>query len=154
MNRIRQRNTIIQRLLKYLKWFVIITIIVLSILHILFFYSRITRNEPFFLGDDFMYYPGSKHISPERENSPSIPSFIIDYDFDDAYIIAKQRPEQFAPDWNGWRDVVYPNGYDTTYYWLIVKSDKKVIGPLDSTEFELIRKEYAVSDKLRFKTVQ
>ena len=107
-----------------------------------------------YLGHGFVFFEDIKTIDYRGYGSPGIPPFVKEYHYNLKHIIAKQRPEQFAPDWNGWRDVVYPNGYDTTYYWLIVKSDKKVIGPLDSTEFELIRKEYAVSDKLRFKTVQ
>jgi hypothetical protein len=78
-----------------------------------------------------------------------IPSNIISFDYDKQFIIAKQKPNEYDCAYE--KEYVYPLGRDTVYYWLIVKQQQKVFGPLDFVSFQKLKEQYSVSDKLILK---
>ena len=96
------------------------------------------------LGSGFSYYDDNKHILGKID----IPPTIISYDYDDDFIVAKQKPQEFNYAIYNKRDYIYPLGRDTVYYWLIIKESQQVIGALDYDSFQELKKKYKVPDKL------
>lgn len=79
-----------------------------------------------------------------------IPPNIIAFDHDKHFIIVKQKPMPFQYGYETAQK--YANRTDTIAfcYWLIVKNEKKVLGPFDYKNFWKHKKKYHVSDKLTF----
>jgi hypothetical protein len=77
---------------------------------------------------------------------------IIDYDYDNDFILAAQKPyENYC-----WFDSYvedFPNGLNATYYWLILKKDNIILGPYELTKFKEIRNRYKVPATLNLDTV-
>ncbi len=86
----------------------------------------------------------------EKPNGGEIPSTVIDFDYDKKFIVAKQKPKiPQDPLYN--KDYQYKDGFNTSYFWLIVHEKNLVLGPFSEAEFAVIRKEYNVLDNLMFK---
>lgn len=77
-----------------------------------------------------------------------VPPTVISYDYNKHFIIAKQKPSDYGEATYSGIEYVYPLGRDSVYYWLIVKQEKKVLGPLDYDSFLKLKKEYKVPDGL------
>ena len=121
----------------------VILLIILAFVLFLFF-SFLFDNDTKNLGNNFMYDAECKHITGKVD----IPPKIISYDFDKHFIVVKQKPKEFNEAIYDKMEYVYPLGRDTVYYWLIIKEDKEVLGPLDSIQFCEETKKYSVPDKL------
>jgi hypothetical protein len=78
-----------------------------------------------------------------------IPATVVSYDFDDDFIIAKQKPK-LPQDQLYDKDYKYNRGDNEFYYWLVVKNEKLILGPLDLDEFNFQKSKYRVPDKLEF----
>ena len=93
------------------------------------------------------------HKSKTSQPVRSVPPIILSYAYDDQFIIAKQKPAEYDNvmyEFNGkWND--YFLGRDTVYYWLIIKKEHKVLGPLDYDKFNELRIDYDVPKKLILK---
>jgi hypothetical protein len=76
-----------------------------------------------------------KDILCEQPNSGEIPATIIDYDFDNNFIIAKQKPK-LPQDPLYKKRYNYKGGGDKFYYWIINKKTHVVIGPMNELEFD------------------
>lgn len=100
------------------------------------------RHEGGELNDIFNKYP--------NPNGREIPANVVSYDFDDDFIIAKQKPK-LPQDPLYDKDYKYNRGDNEFYYWLIVKNEKLVLGPLNLDEFNILKDKYKVSDKLMLK---
>jgi hypothetical protein len=87
------------------------------------------------------------HTSSQLE----IPANVISYDYNSHFIIAAQRPGFQDPLYNN--DPIYSLGKDTIYFWLIVHSEKLVLGPLEKTEFEQNLIKYNVDRNLKLEPV-
>jgi hypothetical protein len=98
------------------------------------------------LGNDFVYNAEHKHILGKID----IPPTVVSFDYDKHFIIAKQKPTQFHNVIYDKMEYVYPLGRNTIYYWLIIKKEQKVFGPLDSISFQKLKMQYNVADKLVF----
>jgi hypothetical protein len=104
------------------------------------------------LGSGYIYYRGGGDYNYiYHENYPrerKIPRNIISYNYkrSGSFIVAKQKPSEYDESWE--KEVIYPLGRDTVYYWLIIKEDHKILGPLDSIQFCKEIKKYHVPDKL------
>lgn len=122
---------------------VVLTIIFVFIIFL--FISLIYDSDNKKLGDDFVYNAENKHIV----GNVDIPPTIISYDYDKHFIIAKQKPKAYNEAIYDKMEYIYPLGRDTIYYWLIIKQEQKVIGPLDYDSFLKLKKEYKVSDSLK-----
>lgn len=122
---------------------VVLTIIFVFIIFL--FISLIYDSDNKKLGDDFGYNAENKHIV----GNVDIPPTIISYDYDKHFIIDKQKPKAYNEAIYDKMEYIYPLGRDTIYYWLIIKQEQKVIGPLDYDSFLKLKKEYKVSDSLK-----
>lgn len=91
-----------------------------------------------------------KDILSKEPKGGEIPSTVIAFDYDKNFIIAKQRPK--LP-----QDILYEKNYnyelgaDTTYFWLIIKKSRLVLGPLKEKEFREVRERYEIPESLKFK---
>lgn len=91
-----------------------------------------------------------KDILSKEPKGGEIPSTVIAFNYDDNFIIAKQRPK--LP-----QDILYEKNYnyelgaDTTYFWLIIKKSRLVLGPLKEKEFREVRERYEIPESLKFK---
>jgi hypothetical protein len=111
------------------------------------FFSLMCDTDSKDLGNDFVYNAEHKHILGKID----IPPTIISYDFDEHFIVVKQKPKEFDEAIYDKMEYRYPLGRDTVYYWLIIKQEQKVFGALDYDSFQKLKKEYKVSDKLTLK---
>ncbi len=89
----------------------------------------------------------NKHPNP---NGREIPANVVDYDFDNNFIIAKQKPK-LPQDPLYEKEYKYNGGVKEFYYWLIVKNENLVLGPYKLEKFNIQRNKYKVSDKLMLK---
>lgn len=86
----------------------------------------------------------------EEPKGGEIPSTVIAYDYDKNFIIALQRPK-LPQDILYEKNYNYESGANTTYYWLIIKKNHLVFGPLKENEFIEVKKKYKIPESLNFK---
>ncbi len=103
------------------------------------------------LGSGYTYRDEGEKIKDIFYKNPSvggeIPATIISYDYDNNFIIAKQKPK-LPQDPLYEKTYIYNKGDSVIYFWLIVKNKKKVFGPLDEKQFNRLKKEYGVPNSL------
>ena len=76
-----------------------------------------------------------------------IPANVLSFDYNDEFIVAKQRPADFnEPLYEGHYE--YPIGNDTIYFWLVACKLHLIFGPLSQKEFEAVRRKYNVPGSL------
>mgnify|MGYP001255448171 FL=1 len=105
------------------------------------------------LGDGYFFRNEGgdlKDILSKEPKGGEIPSTVIAFDYDKNFIIAKQRPK-LPQDILYEKNYYYELGADTTYFWLIVKKNRLVLGPLKEKEFRDVRERYEVPESLKFK---
>lgn len=100
------------------------------------------------LGDGFIYNGDNRHILGPIDIPP--PN-IITYNYDEHFITVKQKPQAYDNVIYDTMKYHYPQGRDTIYYWLIVKKEKKIFGPLNYNDFKKVINKYNLSIKLRLK---
>ncbi len=93
----------------------------------------------------------SKHDKAIDGGDMHIPCEVLQYGDNDNFIIAKQKPTDDC--FLGKDTSVYKDGRDKIYYWLIVKKQKLLLGPLDELEFIQARRKYEVPDELKLESV-
>lgn len=72
-----------------------------------------------------------------------IPANILSYDFNNEFIVARQRPAKFSePLYEGRYE--YPKGKDKIYFWLVINKQHRIFGPLSEQEFEVMCEKYNV----------
>ncbi len=102
------------------------------------------------LGEGYTYAhegTGTNCIFHEYPTSGGeIPPDVISYAYDKNFIVAKQKPNEFNCAYE--KEISYPLGRDTIYYWLIIKQEQKVFGALDYDSFLQLKKKYKVLDNL------
>ena len=93
------------------------------------------------------YYYTLEGITSPRVDLPDIPRRILDYEYDDRFIIAKQNCEgeprsrcNSGPFFEN-----TPYGTDSTTFWLIDKSVRWNSGPMDATSFKELCRENGVT---------
>jgi hypothetical protein len=94
---------------------------------------------------------GANLIGNRSVSSREIPSNVISYNFNDQFIIAKQKPN--AIDNVIFTPTIYKYGKDSIYYWLIVHDRKLVLGPMNEQEFDNASNLYKVPKTLDFKLI-
>lgn len=105
------------------------------------------------LGDGYFFRNEGgdlKDILSKEPKGGEIPSTVIAFDYDKNFIIAKQRPK-LPQDILYEKNYYYELGADTTYFWLIVKKNRLVLGPQKEKEFRDVRERYEVPESLKFK---
>lgn len=88
------------------------------------------------LGKGYVYDPEHRAIlytRPGELKNSDIPPYVLGYNYDRCFIVARQKPQEFYEEIYGKYD--YPFSRDMTYFWIIVKADRKVLGPLDETSY-------------------
>lgn len=119
-------------------------------LSVLFLLNNCTSDLTKKLGDGYIYRNEGgtiKEIYCESPNGGEIPATVVEYVYDNKFIIAKQMPK-IPHDLLYEKTYVYSNGIDNFYYWLIIKGENVVFGPLSMTELDSIRTKYNVPKKL------
>jgi hypothetical protein len=107
-------------------------------------------NDDKNLGDGFVYFADHKMISNINGSCGEIPSNVLEYKHDKKFIVATQKPIENDPNVLLYDTAYYyKQGYDTIYYWIILKDFKKVIGPLTEDEFLKAIIKYKVSKTLK-----
>jgi Protein of unknown function (DUF3997) len=85
-------------------------------------------------------------------NKNGIPPAVLKYNFNDSFIIAEQKPNKFNDVMHD-DSIEYPNGRKRLYYWLILKHNNKLIGPMNGVEFKAARNKYKVPKDLMLQSV-
>jgi hypothetical protein len=93
------------------------------------YFLRIEGND---LNDILSHYNDGKEI----------PSNILNYNYSKDFIIASQKPSE--TDDPLYTKVDYKHGRDKIYYWLIVHSQRLILGPMSKHDFEVARQTYKV----------
>ena len=105
------------------------------------------------LGNGYFYRDegGSiKDILCEHPNGSQIPATVVDYVYNNKFILAKQKPKiPQEPLYD--KIYTYPNGNEQFYYWLIIKESHTVLGPLSITKLDSIKTKYKVSIGLKIR---
>lgn len=92
----------------------------------------------------------NKDILCESPKGGEIPATVVEYVYDNKFIIAKQLPK-IPQDPLYEKTYNYTNGNDQYYYWLILKESNTVFGPLSINELDSIKAEYDVPKRLSLK---
>jgi len=132
------------------KYFKIIFLIIGAIILLSIFLIFWTDNKN--LGNGYVYYSDKKMISSSNGLFGEIPSVVMSYDYDNNIIIAKQKPLENDPNALLYDfEYKYFKGYNTIYYWIIIKKENKVIGPMNEEDYIKQRNKYNVPAKLTLK---
>lgn len=108
-------------------------------------------SEP--LGSGYFYRNEGREVKDilcKKANGGEIPATVVEYAYDDDFIIAKQKPK--LP-----QDPLYDKEYQYTkgnmefYYWLIIKENNLVLGPYDLEEFNNQMRNYKIPNELKLK---
>lgn len=120
---------------------------------IIFIFQNCTSDYSKNLGDGYFYrFEASdlRDIHCKKANGGEIPADIVEYNFDNKFIIAKQKPK-LPQDPLYDKTYNYPNGENGFYYWLIIKESNTVFGPLSITELDSLKTEYKAPKALILK---
>ncbi|MFW5701111.1 MAG: DUF3997 domain-containing protein [Cyclobacteriaceae bacterium] len=91
-----------------------------------------------------------KDILCESPKGGEIPATVVEYVYDNKFIVAKQMPK-IPQDPLYEKTYNYTNGNNQYYYWLILKESNTVFGPLSINELDSIRTEYNIPKTLKLK---
>ena len=122
--------------------------IVLHLLCSLFIQSCISDSIKN-LGNGYFYRDEGENIKDilcQKSNGGEIPATVLDYIYNDEYIIAKQKPKY--P-----QEPLYKRKYeygtnDSLFYWIILKTNDVVLGPLSWQEYLDMRLKYQIPIEL------
>ncbi len=111
----------------------------------LFLFDNTTKE----LGNGYKYYKDLRAIMCDGLETIDIVPTIIAYSFDDIFIVAKQRPRSYREfTYTYDENYSYSKGLEVEYYWLVIKKEKTVFGPLLLEDFESLCKNNKVSSKM------
>ena len=119
------------------------------LLLIIIFLNNCTSDYSKNLGKGYFYRDEGgeiKDIFCEYPNCDDIPPTVVSFVYNSKFIIAKQKP-LYPPD-PLYKEYIYPNGIDTFYYWLIIKKEHLLFGPLSKLELDSLKIKYNVPKKL------
>lgn len=105
------------------------------------------------LGSEYFFRnegESTRDILCRKPSGGEIPATVLSYDFDSNFIIAKQKPK-IPQDQLYHVEYEYKYGDENIYYWLILKKEDIVIGPLNLEEFNYQKQIYKVPNKLVLK---
>lgn len=111
--------------------------------------SDYTKN----LGASYFYrYEANdlRDILCEKAGGGEVPADVISYNYNTDFIIALQKP-RLPQDPLYEKTYTYYKGDTINYFWLIIKKERKVFGPLDEKSFNQLRKKLGVPSSLLLK---
>lgn len=94
----------------------------------------LSSNDEVKLGNNYIYDAEHQHII----GAIDIPPVIINYKYNEKFIVAKQSPTAFDNIIYDKMKYDYYLGRDTIYYWIIDKQTGKVWGPIDYNKYTLL----------------
>jgi hypothetical protein len=103
------------------------------------------------LGNDYFYRNEGgiiKDILCKKANGGEIPATVIEYNYNNDFIIAKQKPK-LPQDPLYDKTYKYNLGENVLYYWLIDKENQIVYGPLNIEEFNKVKVKLKVPNELK-----
>lgn len=86
----------------------------------------------------------------EKPFGGRIPATVIDYDYNNDFIIAKQKPK-IPQSILYEKKYEYKYGLNEYYYWLIIKDEYSVLGPYSISEFNEAKEVYGIPNTLELK---
>lgn len=104
------------------------------------------------LGQGYFYRSEGDNIHDilsSKADGHQIPADVVSYDYDDEFIIAKQKPN-YEQDPLYDAEYRYEDGLDNYYYWIIKHEDNSIRGPLNRSAFESAKVDLMVSKDLSF----
>ncbi len=127
--------------MKYEYWFTLCCFI--------FFMQSCTSDRVKDIGEGYFYRDEGgdiKDILSENLNGGEIPATVLNFAYDSKFIIAKQKPK--LP-----QDILYKRDYkykthNDEFYWIIIKVNNIVLGPLDKQEYITMRLKYRIPNDL------
>jgi hypothetical protein len=128
--------------------YVVAMITIISATILLFSCSDSYEN----LGNGYFYrHEGglSNDILCESSKGGFIPATVIAYSFDDNFIIAKQKPK-IPQDLLYNKEFSYPKNKQNEYYWIILKKNNSVLGPLNFKNYIYQRNKNHIPRALKF----
>ena len=103
--------------------------LLLSFIFLLFF--TVFDDGLYELGDDFCYYEDLAAVMNDNIDLTDIPPKILSYQYDDNFIVAKQKPRRYKEfNYTYNEDYKYSKGLDSEYYWIIKKKREKSFRPI------------------------
>jgi len=124
----------------------------IKILFIIYIYTTLQScnyNDNKNLGNSFTYYSDHKMIASSIGECGGVPSIVLEYNYDKNFIIAIQKPIENDPNVLLYDvEYEYKEGYNSVYYWIIIKDNQNVIGPMSKSEFVEVRGKYNVPEDL------
>lgn len=99
------------------------------------------------LGDGYFYRFEGGELN-DILGKGDIPATVLEYAFDDSFIIAKQKPK--LPQDPLYDSVYnYKYGENNIYYWIIIKKQSFVLGPFSYLEYTKVKNENKITLKLQ-----
>ena len=132
-------------------------IILLVIFTFTFFliFSQLLDTDSKKLGSGYTFVHGGSNNNYIFHEYPAkggeIEPNVVSFDYNKQFIIVKQKPMPFQYAYETAKDYACRTDTIAFCYWLILKEDQKIFGPLDSIQFLKLRKDYGVPEKLKFK---
>ena len=119
---------------------------VIIILVIIFIIASFFSSEHRSLGKGYSYFnEGCNGSAAIHSNGyDDIPPVVLDLKYNKKFIIVKQKPGLGDI---MYKKVTYPYG-DSVYYWIIIKKEHRLIGPLNKEEFKRNKEKYNIKLKL------
>ena len=103
------------------------------------------------LGQKYVYRDEGgriKEVFSQESDGEQIPATVISFDYNRQFIIAKQKPK-IPQDPLYEKEYLYPLGVDTVYYWIIIKKEHIVLGPMSLDAFNDAKVKYHVPNDLK-----
>lgn len=106
---------------------------IVGIIFIIYVIATLIMPSTENLGEGYVFDSEAQIIYSTNTNI-SINPYIVDYKYNQQYIIVKQQ----LPKYNNviYNEVIYPNNIDSVFYYVINKQKHLMQGPLDATSFE------------------
>ncbi len=100
------------------------------------------------LGEGYIYVGEGKEWNYIIGPILDIPPNITSYTFDDDYIVATQMP---LPNnyHSSFEDFIFPEGKSGPFYWVVIKKEQNIYGPLDEEGYLIIKERYHIPERLK-----
>ena len=107
------------------------------------------------LGDGYVYVEEGREWNFILGPILNIPPNITSYTFDDSYIVATQMPlpsNLLNYYHSAFEDFIYPEGKSGPFYWVVIKKEQNIFGPLDEEGLRIIKDRYQIPERLKNRT--
>jgi len=114
-------------------------------------FGRSDYTEELGSGYTFVHEGDNYNYIFHGNNGGVIDPNVVSFEYNKQFIIVKQQPMPFQYAYETAKEYACRTDTIAFCYWLILKEEQKVLGPLDSIQFLKLRKDYRVHEKLKFK---